>query len=395
MAAADAAEPVAVAAASTSSTTTQRRNGTGRKIAVAILIVLSTIFVCTASVALWAQRTVFDTDAIVDATDSALDQPEVTAAISTYITDQIVEVTSQAQVLEKVLPSQLDALAPFIRGALTSRVAEQVQELVDSQPGRNLINNAVRVAHKSAVRLLEGDGLLSDSAFSVKDGKVNLDLTQVIVSVLDGLQQRGVIPSSVDLSSVGTGAHQEQVQKLADRFGITLPENFGQITVLDSARVDNASDTLATAQRAVVVVKRGLVLWTVLAIVLVVVTMLVTRTRRRTAVQLGLAVAALAIVLRVRGAPDPEGPRQRDRETGRERGGEVVRVVAHPLAVAEPGRAAGDRPRGRRAGVPRPSHAPMVARDGCGARSRRTPTAPGSPSSPRCSSCCGGSVGAG
>jgi hypothetical protein len=299
-----AAEPPSNAATATATTATatgrmQRRNGTGRKIAVAILIVLSTIFVCTASVALWAQRTVFDSDAIVDATDSALDQPEVTTAISNYLTDQIVQVTSQAQILEKVLPSSLDPLAPFIRGALTSRVQEQVNDFVDSQPGRNLINNAVRAAHKSAVRLLQGDGLLSDSAFSVQNGKVNLDLTQVIASVLTGLQERGVIPSSIDLSSIGTGAHQEQVQKIADRFGVTLPENFGQITVLDSARIDNASDTLATAQRAVVIVKRGVVLWTVLAFVLVIVTFLVTRTRRRTAVQLGLAIAALAIILRV------------------------------------------------------------------------------------------------
>ena len=302
-----AAEPPSNAATATATTataatatgTTQRRNGTGRKIAVAILIVLSTIFVCTASVALWAQRTVFDSDAIVDATDSALDQPEVTTAISNYLTDQIVQVTSQAQILEKVLPSSLDPLAPFIRGALTSRVQEQVNDFVDSQPGRNLINNAVRAAHKSAVRLLQGDGLLSDSAFSVQNGKVNLDLTQVIASVLTGLQERGVIPSSIDLSSIGTGAHQEQVQKIADRFGVTLPENFGQITVLDSARIDNASDTLATAQRAVVIVKRGVILWTVLAFVLVILTFLVTRTRRRTAVQLGLAIAALAIILRV------------------------------------------------------------------------------------------------
>jgi hypothetical protein len=292
-----AAEPVPAPAVA--ATAAPRRNGTGRKVAVAILIVLSTIFVCTASVALWAQRTVFDTDAIVDATDSALDHPEVTAAISTYLTDQIVEVTSQAQLLEKVLPSSLDPLAPFIRGALTSRVQEQVNDFVDSAPGRNLINNAVRVAHKNAVRLLEGDGLLSDSAFTVKDGKVNLDLTQVIANVLNGLQQRGVIPSSIDLSSIGTGAHEEQVQAIADRFGVTLPENFGQITVLDSARVDNASDTLATAQRATVIVKRGVVLWTVLAFVLVIVTFLVTRTRRRTAVQLGLAIAAAAVILRV------------------------------------------------------------------------------------------------
>src|SRR4051794_6608098 len=168
------AAPATVAAPATGPTAATvaapRRNGTGRKIAVAILIVLSTIFVSTASVALWAQRTVFDTDAIVNATDSALDQPEVSAAISTYITDQIVSLTSQAKILEKVLPSSLDPLAPFIRGALTSRVAEQVQGLVDSQPGRNLLNNAVRVTHKSAVRLLEGNGLLSNSAFSVKDG---------------------------------------------------------------------------------------------------------------------------------------------------------------------------------------------------------------------------------
>jgi hypothetical protein len=141
------------------------------------------------------------------------------------------------------------------------------------------------------MRLLEGDGLLSSDAFSVVDGTVTLDLRTVIRDVLVTLQQNGVIPSSVTIPPPG-----EASGALAAALGVTLPPDFGQVVVYQT---QSASDDglLDTAQRALALLKRAVVLLVLLALVLAVAAIVVAVDRRRAIARLGLAVLVGAIVV--------------------------------------------------------------------------------------------------
>src|SRR5205823_10762215 len=126
----------------------------------------------------------------------------------------------------------------------------------------------------SAMHLLEGDGLLSSSAFSVEGGTVTLNLRALIRQVLVNLQQDGVVPSSITIPPPDAPPLQ-----LGESLGVQLPPDFGQIVVYQTNKA-NLEATLDQAQRALVVLKRSLVLLVVLALAFAIAAVLVAPNRR-------------------------------------------------------------------------------------------------------------------
>src|SRR5262249_5712743 len=152
-----------------------------------------------------------------------------------------------------------------------------------SPTGQKILTEAVRRAHRSAMRLLQGNGLLSSDAFTVENGTVTLNLVPVVRQVLVKLQDDGVVPSSVKIPAPG----EESSGKLATALRAKLPPNFGQIVVYQSNRVSQ-DGTLDKAQHAIVVLKRSVGLLVVLALVAAVAAVLVAVDRRRAVYRLGL-----------------------------------------------------------------------------------------------------------
>src|SRR5262249_34047505 len=153
----------------------------------------------TAVVAVWARRTALDTDRVVAAVDSATNDPVVIDALATRITDEVMKLIDNSGVVEAVLPSAVDRLAPVINAAISNAVDSQVTKLLSSDDGRNLLNQAVRVAHQTALRILRGNGLPDNSVFQISNGTVTLDVTRLIERVIELLQQKGVIGQNFDL----------------------------------------------------------------------------------------------------------------------------------------------------------------------------------------------------
>ena len=107
--------------------TTERH--VGRSVTAIVLFVVATLLLIPAVVGHWGNRTVIDTDRYVDTVAPLIDQPEVQAALSTAVTDQITaQLDTEAQVqklLGNVLPgdSGLSGIlsAPIASSALAIR----------------------------------------------------------------------------------------------------------------------------------------------------------------------------------------------------------------------------------------------------------------------------------
>ena len=151
-----------------------------------------------------------------------------------------------------------------------------------------------RRAHSAAVALLRGD---TPQSISVEGGTVTLDLTSLIEVLLANSEDllsevfgRPIdLPSTTDLSPEAAAAARQRIESA---FGVTLPEDFGQIVVL-------RSDTLAALQDGVEMLDKGVIVVVVLALVLILATILLSVDRRRTLVQLGLGVFLAFLIARV------------------------------------------------------------------------------------------------
>ncbi len=271
-----------------------------RRILTWVAVVLAVVLFLLGTAAVWAKNTVLSSDRVVKAVDQAASDPQVIDALSARITQEIMSLVDVTGLVQGVLPSQLDAIAPIIEGAVTNQIENQVVKVVDSDAGRRILESSVRVAHAQAIKLLEGGGLSPDSAFSVQDGQVVLDIVPLVVAGIEALQDRGVIPGSFDIKSIASEVRSDRkVQALARVFGISVPENFGQIVLMDSQAVEEASSTLAAAQRALAIFQKAVFILVVLAFVMIGVAMALSVDRRRTLAQLAVGIGVGALLMRI------------------------------------------------------------------------------------------------
>jgi hypothetical protein len=255
-----------------------------------VLVVVAAILIPLAATAVWATRTVLNTDRFTATATDVTSDPEIISVLAERVTDNVFQAVDGTAVLDQV-PSALKPAIPIVVGALRSRVEARVEQLLSSDAGQALIEASVRQAHAAAMQLLEGDGLLSNDAFTVTNGTVTLDLRSLIRQVLVGLQEDGVIPASVTIPAPG-----DPPGRVATALGSQLPPDFGQVVVYQTqnASGDNALDT---AQHLLVTMKRGVVLLIIVGLAAAAAAIAVAVDRRRATFRVGLAVAIATVLL--------------------------------------------------------------------------------------------------
>ncbi len=255
-----------------------------------VLVVLAAILVPIATTAAWATRTALNTDRFTTTVSDVISDPGVISVVAAKITDSTFDALAGSDVIAQ-LPPELKPVLPIIGGALRSRVEGVVDQVLSSDAGQQLLTGAVRRAHTAAMRILQGNGLLSSDAFTVKNGTVTLNLRPVIRQVLVRLQDAGVIPASISIPAAG-----DPPGKLATAIGARLPDDFGQIVVYQTKDV-SAHATLSQAQHALVVVKRAVVPLVLLSLAIAIAAVLVAVDRRRAIYRVGLGITLGAVVL--------------------------------------------------------------------------------------------------
>jgi hypothetical protein len=306
------------------SETTTTEPGPGRlrqrKWIAGLLVVVSSFFVLVALIAVWAHRTVFDTDAFMETIEPVLQDPAVNAALSDYITEEVTGALALEERLQEPLADldaflstallgllgiddeaqelldrfdrpTLEALAGPIADRVNERIATRVDQVMASPEVTVLIPQLVRRAHEGAVALAR-DEMESLPNVSVEEGEVRFNTLPIIARVLQAMaaELRGLLPD-LDLPDVLSDRADEAIAQFKEALGDRVPDDFGQVTLMSEDQLVEIQDTATTLDR-----------WTwglvILAAVLVVITILVSPARRRTVIQLGIGVI-IAIILGV------------------------------------------------------------------------------------------------
>jgi len=270
-----------------------------RRILVGILVVLTCLSLVVTTVGVWAHRTVFDTDTFVSTVGPVIEQPQVTARLANYLTDQIVTGLDLQQRASDVL-TQIAPQAAFLAGPITNGIEgfvhDKILTFVRSDTFKNLWYGTLRTAHDAAVKVLEGH---SGEVLTIANGEVTLNFVPLVISILQQVQQaaQGLLGDRITLPDVTSNLTPQQlISALSTALGKPLPPDFGQVTVFKS-------DQLAAAQDAVDLFNKAIWAMVIVSLILIAATLLLSVNRRRTLVQLALGtiVAMLVARLAIRG----------------------------------------------------------------------------------------------
>jgi hypothetical protein len=271
-----------------------RRTRTIVAVAFGVIAVLGLL---ASLVAIWARNVMFDSSKVGDAVATALDEPEVTAALADYLTTQAFLAADVDARVTELLPPALKPLQPAIVGGAQTRVSEQVAKVLALPRVRAVIIRTVEIAHGELVDLLRGDGLVD--GVTIVNGEVTVNLLPLVSEGLQAIQGLGLferlnIPEfSLDDDPA------TQIAALESATGRDLADDFGQLVVYRSEALDNASNVLSTAQRTMVLVRRSMIAILVLTVISFVISLVVAPRRRRAALVLAIGCGAAFIIARV------------------------------------------------------------------------------------------------
>ena len=258
---------------------------------------LTAVALLASTVAVWAERTVLDSDRFTAVVSDVLDDPAVIDPVAAELTDQLLTLIIDTGAVQSAL-GPLAPATPILVGAVRGTIADRVGDLLRTDTAQDLLAGAVRRAHARTVALLRGDGLgFRVDALSIETGEVRLDLSGLLIAALQGLGD--LLPGDWQLPDIGSGVDQ-LVAAVEDRFDVDLPDDFGTVVVYDSDALARAEVAVAQAQRGLVLIERAIALIVVATVLLAVGAIAVSPHRRRTIVQLGVAVAiaaALAVLV--------------------------------------------------------------------------------------------------
>lgn len=184
------------------------------------LIVVGSVLLVFSIAANWVQRTVLDTDDVVDTTDQILQDEDVQEQLSIYLVDQVyANVDVQGQ-LQAQLPEQAQPLAAPIGAATRELATEIAQRALASPQFQELISGAIGRAQKQLVNLIRDEG----DYVSTTGGEVTIDYGSAVAELATRL---GLDPGTI--SNV-----QGIVQDLSSDLRATLTQTQDQIKAVRS-----------------------------------------------------------------------------------------------------------------------------------------------------------------
>jgi hypothetical protein len=177
---------------------TKKVKHTGRRIAVAILVLLGCVFLAFGNVANWARDTVLDTDAWVAMVGPLSQNPVIVSTIS----DAIVEGVSEE--LDLATPETPGLLVTL--GILEKPLVEMVQDLLSEAISNVLISDEFNEIWVTANEVIHGaliNVLTRDNPYIyAEEGIVYLDLNELINEVFNllGLKELSIFETGDDIA---------------------------------------------------------------------------------------------------------------------------------------------------------------------------------------------------
>ncbi|MBV9357078.1 MAG: hypothetical protein JO023_16320 [Chloroflexi bacterium] len=280
-----ASEPASASITPDQAVTTLARASSGSTVITWVLVVVSSVLVVLATLAVGIQQVLLNTDRWVAVVGPLATNPIVQASMAeTAATLTLDALDLQGRV--QSLPTPVQSLAGPVEATLATFVDDQALHLVQSSQFAELWVGLNRTAHLGLVQLLRGE-TPADGAVRVTDGQVELNLLVLAPALLQRLGQAapdllaGQPPAGLPDRSTPPSQLRE---RLRDAVGHQLPADFGYVPLMEASRLE-------AAQRAVQLLDRVTWALVVAAVAAIVLTLIVSVERRLTALRLGVAVA--------------------------------------------------------------------------------------------------------
>ena len=236
-------------------------------------------------VAIWSHNQLTNTDRYVETVSPLAGNKDIQQAVATRVVNALFAEVDPAKQIEDALPSRAAFLGEPIATAMKTFATDATEKLLASDRFQTLWDNVNRRAHNQLVALLTDDSAKAKGAVSIRDGKVSLDLSNVIKTVQGKLVSAGL--TFLD--------------------GVNVPPVSRTIAIINTEGLAEARSYLAILDTLAWVLP-------VLAIGALIASALVVHTRRRATIRAALVlVAACRVHARVVGDRTVALPRRRVR----------------------------------------------------------------------------------
>lgn len=209
-----------------------------------MLVALSCLLVLLSTTVVWSHRTLLDTGTFVGTVGPVFKNPTVDSAVAARATDKLfTELNLQAR-LHAALPPKASFAAVPITNATKGFVTGELTKVLASPKFQAVRTGTLTATHRQLVAVLRGQ---NTAAVSTSGGYIVLNtvpaLNQALAKV-SGLASQ-LTGKHVTLPTITSAeVPQQQAAKLSKALGVTLPANFGEITLVRSS-------DLATVRRGV------------------------------------------------------------------------------------------------------------------------------------------------
>jgi hypothetical protein len=159
-----------------------------RRALVAILVILSVVFVPIAGLTVWVRNLVLDTGKYVDTVAPLADNKAITDAVATRLTTRLFQEVNVEAEAKDALPERAQFLAGPLSTGVQTFTKQAAQQVLASDQFKTVWREANARAHAAINKALTGQG----KNVSIKNGKVVLNLTPIVNTVIQRLDARGV-----------------------------------------------------------------------------------------------------------------------------------------------------------------------------------------------------------
>jgi hypothetical protein len=262
-----------------------------RGVAVVLAVALSAVAFTGGVIGLWARRSLLNEQVFTQRAAVIGADPAVRAAVSGYLTDQIMTVVDPRALFEQVLPERGRVLAAPLTSAVRGFVGDRVTAFVGSDTFVQLFTRVAANGHNRLVKVIRNES----EVVSAQGDTIVVNLVPVINTALAQIGEISpeLFGRRIDIPTITADEIPEAArQKLASALGRELSPHFGVI------EIQGGGDTLRAAQDAVRLFDLGLWVLVITTFAMAALALWLSARRRRTLLQLAFALIAATVVVR-------------------------------------------------------------------------------------------------
>ncbi len=256
-----------------------------------LLVVVSVIAIIVSCLALWAHRTVYDTDTYVATVAPLIRDPAVQQQLATSITQQAITATDLETRIANVLPDRAKFLAGPITVQIQGFIQKELQKFLASPRAEQAWIAINRKGHEALINVLSGNS----KYVTINENNVTLNLLPLVGVALQEIQARlpDILGSRIQLPQIDPNATPDQARaQLSAALGRPLPADFGTVVLLHGNKGHQA-------QRALDLFNKLVVLIVVITVALIAAAIVVSPRRWWTVLELALGLLLGVVITKV------------------------------------------------------------------------------------------------